>query len=1090
MLKKNASIILLLIVFTTLNLFSQNRNNNVERFTISNGLSQNTINCVMQDSRGFLWIGTQDGLNKYDGHSFKIYRHDPVDNHSISSNFIRNIYETKDSSIWVVTQDGLNKYNFENNTFKSYFINTAEINSSISNDIYSIIEDSSGILWLKTEKGLNKFNPKTKQLSYFKHFYDPFSYSSRYNNFPITQDKQGKLWMAGKDGLIMFDSNVEQFSLFKVSEYDSEINEIFTIHIGKNNKIWTGTKKGLFIFDISSHKFSKIKIDSENKDIKVIFEDKDGIIWAGTNNGITTYDINSKTLKYCDLYDASFQNITIGRVSSFMQDNSKILWVGTENGLIKIDRKHKKFKAIIKGDEIGKELSNYRTYSICEDEINGKILLGTRKFGLNVFNPKTGKNKIFNNKNSNLLSNDIHSIQKDRKERILIGTNNGVYVYNSNKNTFKRFEKFFNIRIDKRFKNNRVSNIIQDKNMGYWIATYNGLFLFDGQKMNIFTTKSRLARRFNSNELTQVIERKNGEIWLATLKGLSKLISPTKGFENYTITNSNISNNAILSLCETKDGTLWIGTETGLNRYNEKTNDFDFYTSQKNGFSNDYIYSIIEDNNQELWLSTNKGIIKFNPKNKKVKNFTLKDGLQGYEYNIGANYKNKNGIIYFGGVNGINIINPDSVVYFKYAPQPHITNFIKFNKGNEEAIYTGNLKHITLKYNERDFTIFFSTPEYTHPSQNKYKYRIKELDTEWKNLGNSNKVRFTRMPSGNYTFEVIASNSDDEWSKKSSQLKITILSPWWKTYKAYFSYVFLLVIIIVLIVIRYSKKMRMNNLKLKQEKLVSKKIIKQREQLQLKNKSISDSINYAKRIIDAMIPSVKQFTKLLPESFIYFKPKDIVSGDFYWIRKRKDKIFIAAADCTGHGVPGAFMSIVGLDLLRNIVSAGTESPSEILNELNEQVIQIFNQDLDNPDKVKDGMDIAVCCIDKKNKKLDYAGAINPLYIFKKEKLIEVKGNRFAIGHSEHHEEIKFTNHTIELEKDDVIYMFSDGYVDQFGGESNKKFKYRRFRHLLLNIHNNSFSSQKDKLDEVLKNWKNDNEQVDDILILGIKPLAK
>jgi serine phosphatase RsbU (regulator of sigma subunit) len=260
----------------------------------------------------------------------------------------------------------------------------------------------------------------------------------------------------------------------------------------------------------------------------------------------------------------------------------------------------------------------------------------------------------------------------------------------------------------------------------------------------------------------------------------------------------------------------------------------------------------------------------------------------------------------------------------------------------------------------------------------------------------------------------------------------------------------------------------------------------QKEELTLKNKSITDSINYAKRIQTAMLPPYKLFKTIFPSSFILFMPKDIVSGDFYWVNKLGDRIFIAAVDCTGHGVPGAFMSIIGFELFRKITNIeGLSRPSDILNRLNEDFHEIF-KDVDNV-VLRDGMDVAFCSIDKKDMILEYAGAFNPLYLIRDNKIMEVKGDRFAIGLDEtNFKDQTFKNHIIPIQKDDIIYIFSDGFSDQFGGPDGKKYKYRRFRHLLLNLHQLPMEKQHEILENNVMEWRGEQEQVDDILVIGIK----
>lgn len=292
----------------------------------------------------------------------------------------------------------------------------------------------------------------------------------------------------------------------------------------------------------------------------------------------------------------------------------------------------------------------------------------------------------------------------------------------------------------------------------------------------------------------------------------------------------------------------------------------------------------------------------------------------------------------------------------------------------------------------------------------------------------------------------------------------------------------------VLLVIRYqSRSLRQARRLLKEKQLAYDEIARQREELEVKNRNITDSLVYASYIQRALLPSDIYFVKLLPVSFIFYKPKEIVSGDFYWIRESSDKIFLVAADCTGHGVPGAFMSMIGVELLNKIIiDQKIETPSEILYVLSKGIERTFSGDDSGIKVLKDGMDIGLCVIDMKTRELEYAGAFFPLYIIRDNKLNEIKGDRISVGLASSNE---FTNNHFKLENDDMVYLFSDGYTDQFGGPHDKKFMYRRFRHLLLTIHGFSMDEQRDIIRDSIKAWKGKNDQVDDLMVIGFKPFS-
>ncbi len=353
-------------------------------------------------------------------------------------------------------------------------------------------------------------------------------------------------------------------------------------------------------------------------------------------------------------------------------------------------------------------------------------------------------------------------------------------------------------------------------------------------------------------------------------------------------------------------------------------------------------------------------------------------------------------------------------------------------------------------------------------------------------------VNVKRLKPGKYIFRVKDSKNNLVWSDQGKSLDIIIESSIWKSNITIFVFLVILFAIVLLLFIYRLKNIKRTRFENMERESNAQKILDQKEELAIKNKNITDSINYAKRIQSALMPSEKLFKTIFPDSFILHIPKDIVSGDFYWINSIGNKAFIAAIDCTGHGVPGAFMSIIGFELFRNITNIeGIQQPAKILAHLNSDFQNIFS-DVENI-TLKDGMDIAFCLFDKKNMILEYAGALNPMYLIRDNKINEFKGDRFSVGLDSNEDIMKahgFKNHTISLMDGDIIYIFSDGYADQFGGPEGKKFKYRRFRHLLLAINQLPMSKQHDYLKNSFFKWKAELEQVDDILIIGFKINSK
>lgn len=300
----------------------------------------------------------------------------------------------------------------------------------------------------------------------------------------------------------------------------------------------------------------------------------------------------------------------------------------------------------------------------------------------------------------------------------------------------------------------------------------------------------------------------------------------------------------------------------------------------------------------------------------------------------------------------------------------------------------------------------------------------------------------------------------------------------------------LLIIIAIYLIVRLQTRMLIKTRKLLKEKEQALELVDhQKVELETKDKNITDSLIYAQRIQEALLPSETYFRQHFNESFIFFRPKDIVSGDFYWIGEKGDKIYLVAADCTGHGVPGALMSIIGHEIIEKAINDdGIEAPSQILAELNKGLEKTFSSEKNIGTIIRDGMDVGLCIIEKKRKKLTFAGAFFSLYLIRDKSLAEIKGDKIIIGMNP--EGVSYTDHEYDLMDDDILYIFSDGYVDQFGGNENKKFMYRRFRYLLLNIHHFPFTDQKAILEENIRNWMGRNAQVDDMMVIGFRPLGK
>jgi len=1063
---------------------------NVDYYTIESGLSQTSALCLIQDSKGLIWIGTQDGLNRFDGYNFKIYKNNPADSLSLSNNFINSLYEDSDGYIWIATNYGLNRYNPVTEDFKVFLSEPANLNSLKENQVYDIYQDKLGYIWVKTENYLSRLNLKNNTFRHYEHYNDVFSFLPTNPKFPIFEDHKGQLWVGTKDGLNYFDRKLEIFKRYKSDPNDKQSlsnDRVKVIFEDSKNNLWIGTENGLNKFDWNTEKFNRYGAQNSlsNNNINDIFEDNNGRLWIATDDGLNVYNKKTNDFIIYDRFAFNSDLILATSFSSILQDKTGILWFGTLQGILKVKEQGNMFKLYSKRANGEPLFSNNYIASLYEKD--GTVWVGTWGTGLFLFNRDNFGVKRYSTENSNLVNDYIHAIFEDSKGRMWIGTQNGLCQFDLKAN---KIEHIHSLGKPPVFKNNRVYDIIEDREGYIWVATKFGLHKIDQDTIISFIHNPSDSLSLSANLVYDLIEGNNGDIWIATERGLNRYNRKSNTIKNsFKAKNCKecLDRNEILYIYEdTSLNSIWLGTVAGLYRYGLDDNLIKAYT-EADGLPNNLIYSIIPDKYGNLWLSTNKGLSRFNPKNEDFVNFSVADGLQDNEFNHGASYKSKSGELFFGGISGFNAFYPDSISIQHKAPDVVITSIEIITKNGIQKLQLSNDNHIEIPYSNNLITIEFAVMDYANPHKNIFQYMLEGSEDEWINIGNRRFATFTNLPSGKYTFHVRGANSGHIWSEEGAALNITVVTPIWKSKLAYILYILLSATLIIWFFQYRTRSLRKANQELKEKEEIAKQVAIQKEELVLKNKNITDSILYAKRIQEALLPPLTRFFKILPQSFVLHKAKDIVSGDFYWINQKKDKIFIAVVDCTGHGVPGAFMSIIGFELLRKITDdQGVDDAAQILKDLNKGVATTFGMSADNV-RLKDGMDIALCIIDTKKAELEFAGAFRPLYFIRDNKIQEIRGDRFSVGLLSEDEAEQITSTHIKLKKNDVFYIFSDGYADQFGGPEGKKFKYRRFRHLLLTIHKLQLDQQYRYLEKTFDDWRANYEQVDDVLILGFRP---
>jgi ligand-binding sensor domain-containing protein/serine phosphatase RsbU (regulator of sigma subunit) len=1100
---KTKYILILLLLFLT-ETFSQ-QSDRMQLFSIEEGLSLSAITCVYQDSEGYLWIGTQDGLNRYDGYNFEIFRRQPLDSSSLTDNFIRAIAEDTLGDLWIGTSYGLSKFIRQEGRFENYYHNIGQDNALHDNTIHDIYVSRAGEVWIKTATMLEKYNRATNDFVHYRLFNDPNTVPQGINVTSIIENDEGLLWIGNEDGLNLFDPKNNEIIHYTHDPNDKSTlsdNRITSLIYDQERQLWISTLNGLNKFDPETNTFerfypSEMKGSEVEDRINFVFQDSNGTFWIGTERGMTNFDPENGNAGKIIKFQFNNRNLNNAFFSDIIEDRSHILWITTYRGMIKLDLKEPKFTIYDNAPTSIPQLSSNVIASIyCDKQDN--LWLGTWGEGLNIYNRKTKEHRLYSESHRNpsqrISQNNVHLIFTDENGELFIGTNDGIDRYNPRTKRFRSICNMHGFIPCKAFENNRIFDMIQ-VDEDYYIGSFKGLMRvnFNERKFEKYSSFSFGDSVIMFNTVYALLFDSSRRVWLGTDNGLIQLNDRLKVNRHFqggmNSASGDLTSNVIYHLFEDSQKRIWIGTSLGLCQFLEINESFLLFTEEK-GLPNNLIYAIQEDNNGNLWLSTNRGLSNLIPSEKKFINYEISDGLQSFEFNLGAHFKKSDGELFFGGISGVNAFYPDSFQVNQVKPSVVISKIEKVDDhGNKTALETYGLNELNISYPNYLLNIEFAALDFTYPDKNRYRYSlIKEGGEEnVVDLGTHRYVSLLDLQPGRYTLKFMGSNSDQVWNTEGGSLIINVEVPWWRSSNAILIYAIVLLLAFVSFYFYRTRTLRRLNQEYRERERINNQIAIQREELALKNKNITDSLNYAKRIQEAMMPSKNLFDKFLPESFILHMPKDIVSGDFYWINEHEDKIYVAAIDCTGHGVPGAFMSIIGFELFRRITNIqNVEEPAQILNIVNNNFAEVF-EDVEEF-SLRDGMDIAFCVIDKKKMVLEYSGAFNPLYLIRDNKLSEIKGDRFSVGIDMHlTKKQAFRNHSINLEEGDVVYIFSDGFADQFGGPEGKKYKYRRFRHLLLTIHKLPMKMQHDLLKKSILEWKGDLDQVDDILVIGFKP---
>ncbi|MBQ3422428.1 MAG: histidine kinase [Romboutsia sp.] len=753
---------------------------NFKNITIQDGLSQSTVETIYQDSKGYIWIGTNDGLNLYNGYDFKYYKHDEYNENSIANNYIVDIIEDKNGYIWVATINGLSRIDTDKDEIKNYYSEKDKGNLSDSN-LWQILYTTEGKFLVSSVNGLNLYDEEkdtfNRVLSKENELPSQFIYS-------VKEDSKGHIWVGTDKGLVELDKDLNL-----VKSYQDTIgeSEVYNVYDDSRGNLWVCTlNNGLFRINlndksIKNYKNSETPYSIPSDNIKDVINDSNGKLWSGTDEGLCNFDYkNEKFTTYIKKpYDSN--TLTNNLIFCLFKDKSGLIWIGTYNGISTFNP-NVNFPHFKSDSSDNNSISGDVIHGIYKDDDN-LVWLGTSEQGINIMKDGYGT-KYLNTENSNLISNVIHDIT-GYKNKVFIGTNDGLSVLIKDNESYT----ITNYTEEDGLPSNKIRSLFVDSKGNLFIGTNQGLAILDSNNKLIDITYIFDEMGVSDKFIRAVYEDLKGNYYIGCFLegGLIKINPNTKEYKIYkNIKNdkTSISNNCIRYISEDLNGNILVGTSYGLNILDVNKDTFKRYT-EKEGLINNTIYGILVDDSNNIWMSTNGGISKLSTKENIFENFTITDGLQSNEFNGRSCFKSPAGYMYFGGINGFNVFNPNNVDISGFEPNIIFDNF-EINGVNKKDI--SNTK---LKYSENTIKVNFFTNDYTNTKTTTYYYKLEGLNDNWNTIKN-NSIVFANLKAKDYTLRVKAKTQHGVIGEE-GVVKFTIKPPFWRSNLAICLYVLLIV---------------------------------------------------------------------------------------------------------------------------------------------------------------------------------------------------------------------------------------------------------------------------------------------------------
>ena len=1047
-LKSYSKSILILLFFMSV-FSSKSQTYYFENYGVRQGLPNSKIYDILQDEKGYIWLASPSGLTRFDGADFKSYG--VAD--GLKEGSVRALFLDDHDILWIGLEDG-HVYVKQKDTFNII------INDSINpkGEITDITQNTKGNIIIATY-GSGVFLIKDA----LQENQQIFSFGGKRVISSCESLSDGNVYMVTSVDMMYMDSDSNKLHYYRPKNFPIFFQTVCFLEDSKGN-FWIGKYNGglyKYMPETGEYLFFDMRDGLAKNFVSTLFEDSKGQIWVGTFGGGLSLIVDDKIqINFDDLNGLSGL-----KVYKIIEDKEGNILIATRENGFQIF-KGKQFLSMTEDDG----LPNLQVWDICEmDDKN--ILLATNSgiAQIEFESPiKTKVTNVYNRSNRELISDNIRILKRDNDGNIWIGTaSSGIQKYDIQRKKFI-YDQFLNSNLPPHVKQITAIEVMGDE---LYVGSVDGLIHHEINKKR--TQKLSQISGLSGNDISALYLNKDSIMWVGVRNGGLNHI------KNHVIT-ALPKTKQISPICFTENskGDLYIGTFNGV--YKLVDDSVERIIDKNSGLLSNYVSLIHFLDDDRLLIGSNNGLNIYHLSTGKIVHYNKNLGYTGIETKNGAFLERPNGVLLLGTTGGLMIYNTESEERNIIEPFVDIEE-MKVNM-EERKMFDNEVFH----HYENSFVFNYHAISLSNQPDLVYQIKMDGIDRDWREPTQSQSVSYSQLAPGNYRFMVKAITFDGIENQEPATYSFSIRPPFWKTWW-FIGGSLLIIFAAVFSAVRYRIYLLKKEKRDLEQKVAdrTKEISQKNELLADKNKHITDSINYARRIQYATMRPESQLNDIFAGAFILYLPKDIVSGDFYWYIKRGKKLIVAAADCTGHGVPGAFMSMLGIAYLNEIVGRMNKfSAGDILQKLRANVIGALHQS-DSADTAKDGMDIALIVLDTENYTLQYSGAYNPLYILRDGELLEEKADRMPIGVHARDKE-SFTNHIVKLQKGDQLYIFTDGYADQFGGPKGKKMNYKRFKALLLEQENLSNEEQHQNLLQAFNDWKADQDQLDDVLLIGLK----